>query len=71
VRAARSITAAEINNPPMAFTHGMDVALLVSAGIAVAGLVIALAFLPRRSAAAPGAQATPAERRKEHVAVPG
>jgi hypothetical protein len=70
VRAARSITAAEINNPPMAFTHGMDVALLVSAVIAVVGLVIALAFLPRRSAAAPRAP-TRSERRKEHVAVPG
>jgi DHA2 family multidrug resistance protein-like MFS transporter len=53
-----------------AFAHGMDVALLVSAGVAVAGLVLALAFLPWRSAAAQRAQAAPAER-EEHVAVPG
>ncbi len=53
-----------------AFAHGMDVALLVSAGIAVAGLVLALAFLPRRSAAALRAQEAPAKM-EEHVAVPG
>jgi Na+/melibiose symporter-like transporter len=35
-----------------AFVHGMDVAMVVSAGIALAGLVLALAFLPRRTAAA-------------------
>ncbi|MGA7668870.1 MAG: DHA2 family efflux MFS transporter permease subunit [Nitrolancea sp.] len=33
-----------------AFIHGMDVALVVSAGFAVAGIVLALAFLPRRTA---------------------
>lgn len=31
-----------------AFVHGMDVALVVSAGIACAGIVLALAFLPGR-----------------------
>ncbi|MDA8074221.1 MAG: MFS transporter [Actinomycetota bacterium] len=31
-----------------AFIHGMDVALVVSAGIAAAGVVLALAFLPSR-----------------------
>ncbi len=31
-----------------AFVHGMDVALLVSVGFAVAGLLLALAFLPGR-----------------------
>jgi DHA2 family multidrug resistance protein-like MFS transporter len=35
-----------------AFTHGMDQALLVSAGIAVAGAVLTLLFLPRAAAAA-------------------
>jgi MFS transporter, DHA2 family, multidrug resistance protein len=34
-----------------AFVHGMDVALLVSAGITMVGIVLALAFLPGRSAA--------------------
>ena len=33
-----------------AFVHGMDVALLVSAGIAAAGMVLTLAFLPWRTA---------------------
>jgi len=31
-----------------AFVHGMDVSLMVSAGIAAAGVVLALAFLPGR-----------------------
>ncbi len=41
-----------------AFVHGLDVALVVSAGIAVAGLVLALAFLPgtRLAKAAPAGQ---------------
>ena len=33
-----------------AFVHGMDIALAVSAGFAVTGLVLALAFLPRTNA---------------------
>ena len=33
-----------------AFVHGMDLALLVSAGIALAGLVLTLLFLPRANA---------------------
>jgi EmrB/QacA subfamily drug resistance transporter len=32
-----------------AFVHGMDVSLMVSAGIAAAGVVLALAFLPGRA----------------------
>lgn len=35
-----------------AFVHGLDLALLVSAGFALAGLVLALAFLPQRASAA-------------------
>jgi DHA2 family multidrug resistance protein-like MFS transporter len=35
-----------------AFIHGLDLALVVSAGIALAGLALALAFLPRRTATA-------------------
>jgi len=34
----------------LAFVHGMDLALIVSAGFAGAGVVLALAFLPRASA---------------------
>jgi hypothetical protein len=48
----------------VAFVHGVDVALLVSAGIAVAGIVLALAFLPWRPA--PQAEAEPA-RQEAHV----
>jgi DHA2 family multidrug resistance protein-like MFS transporter len=33
-----------------AFTHGMDTALLVSAGIALAGVVLTLLFLPASNA---------------------
>jgi DHA2 family multidrug resistance protein-like MFS transporter len=33
-----------------AFVYGMDSALLVSAGVAVAGLLVALAFMPQRTA---------------------
>jgi fucose permease len=39
-----------------AFVHGMDVALLVSAAIAVAGAVVSLAFLPSRRAVLAAAQ---------------
>jgi DHA2 family multidrug resistance protein-like MFS transporter len=38
-----------------AFVNGMDVSLVVAAGIAVAGLILALVFLPRRSGAGRGA----------------
>jgi hypothetical protein len=33
-----------------AFVHGMDLALLVSAGIALAGVVLTLVFLPASNA---------------------
>jgi hypothetical protein len=33
-----------------AFVHGMDMALLVSAGIALAGAVLTVVFLPQRNA---------------------
>ena len=36
-----------------AFTHGIDAMLWASAGLAVAGIVVALAFLPWRATAAP------------------
>ena len=43
-----------------AFTHGIDAMLWASAGLAVAGIVVALAFLPWRATAAP--QPSPATR---------
>jgi EmrB/QacA subfamily drug resistance transporter len=53
-----------------AFVHGMDQLLLVCAGIAVAGIVLALAFLPRRSAVvAPAAGGEPAS--EDEVVVRG
>lgn len=50
-----------------AFVHGMDVALMVSAGIAAAGIVLTLAFLPGRTAPKTG-EAAPVEK-EEHIAV--
>jgi DHA2 family multidrug resistance protein-like MFS transporter len=49
-----------------AFTHGMDVALLVSAGIAIAGGVLTLVFLPAANASPAGLQAR-AEKEPEIV----
>jgi hypothetical protein len=40
-----------------AFVHGMDLALLVSAGIAVAGVVLSLVFLPASNAPRAATQA--------------
>lgn len=48
------------------FVHGMDVALVVSAGIAFLGMVLALVFLPRRREASPEAISR-AEREGEVV----
>jgi DHA2 family multidrug resistance protein-like MFS transporter len=42
-----------------AFVHGMDVSLVVAAGIAAVGVVLALAFLPRRSGAVRAPAAAP------------
>jgi len=44
-----------------AFVHGMDVSLMVSAGIAAAGVVLTLAFLPGR---AKMAEVEPSEKRQ-------
>ncbi len=50
-----------------AFVQGMDVSLVVAAGIAVAGFVLTLAFLPGRAASKAGGaepvEASPARRR--------
>jgi hypothetical protein len=44
-----------------AFIHGMDIMLWTCGGIAVVSALLALAFLPRRSAPAQDAPAEPAE----------
>ena len=46
-----------------AFVHGMDLLLWTCAGLAVAGIMLTLAFLPRRAAtvAAPGAATAPSQ----------
>ena len=50
-----------------AFVHGMDVSLVVAAGIAAAGFVLTLAFLPGRATSKAGGaelvEASPARRR--------
>jgi DHA2 family multidrug resistance protein-like MFS transporter len=51
-----------------AFVRGMDVALLVSAGIALVGLVLTLLFLPRANALAENHPVQPLEER-EHAGV--
>jgi DHA2 family multidrug resistance protein-like MFS transporter len=44
-----------------AFVHGMDVSLVVAAGIAAVGVVLTLAFLPGRAAKAGAAPSAPKE----------
>jgi DHA2 family multidrug resistance protein-like MFS transporter len=48
--AHHSGSAALLASVRSAFVHGMDLALVVSAGIAVAGAVLTLCFLPRANA---------------------
>ena len=49
-----------------AFVHGMDVSLVVASGIATAGIVLALAFLPTRAAAKTGrVEAVEAQAKRE------
>jgi MFS transporter, DHA2 family, multidrug resistance protein len=43
-------SAALLTSVHTAFVHGMDMALIVSAGIALAGVVLTLLFLPRANA---------------------
>ena len=58
-------SAALLESARAAFVHGMDMMLLVSGGVAAAGVVLALAFLPRRAGAAEAAaqerEAAPAQ----------
>lgn len=56
--AARLHSAALLASARGAFVTGMDVSLAVAAGIAIAGLVLALLFMPARS----GAAATPSSQ---------
>jgi EmrB/QacA subfamily drug resistance transporter len=44
-------SAALLDSVRAAFVHGMDASLVVSAGIAVVGILLALAFMPLRTAA--------------------
>jgi len=51
VAVARQIgSPALLGSVQSAFVHGMDLALVVSAGIAAAGLILAAVFLPKRTA---------------------
>lgn len=54
-----------------AFVHGMDVALVVSAGIAVAGLILTLVFLPWRTTSKTGRISIGAEseEKQDHALV--
>jgi MFS family permease len=53
--ARRLHSAPLLHSVQVAFVHGMDVALLVSAGIALTGMALALTFLPWRLSADRGA----------------
>jgi EmrB/QacA subfamily drug resistance transporter len=54
VAVARQIgSAALLSSVRTSFVHGMDLALVVSAAIAVAGLILAAIFLPRQTARKP------------------
>ncbi|MGD0557868.1 MAG: hypothetical protein ABSA93_23160, partial [Streptosporangiaceae bacterium] len=48
--ASKLHSAALLASVRTAFVHGMDLALVVSAGIAVAGVVLTLVFLPASNA---------------------
>jgi len=50
--ASKVHSASLLTSVQTAFVHGMDLALLVSAGIALAGVVLTLLFLPRANAPA-------------------
>jgi MFS transporter, DHA2 family, multidrug resistance protein len=67
VAAAQALhSAALLTAVRAAFTDGLDIALIVSAGFAVAGIVLALIFMPGRPA--PAAQAQQEPRGGEPVA---
>jgi DHA2 family multidrug resistance protein-like MFS transporter len=66
---AAASSAGQLASVRSAFAHGLDLALIVSSGIAVAGLALALVFLPHRretdSAARTSAARTATGRRAE------
>lgn len=63
-----------LDSPPLlravetAFVHGMDIALLASAGLAGAGVVLALFFMPLRTPPAAAGDAQPRSRASQAVA---
>ena len=67
IAAARTLQSATLlATVRAAFVHGMDIALIVSAGFAAAGIVLALMFMPGRPG--PGAGTRPDPREGDRVA---
>jgi DHA2 family multidrug resistance protein-like MFS transporter len=65
VAVARQIRSASLlASVHAAFAHGMDLALVVSAGVALVGVVLSLFFLPRTSASKATIQA-PSDKKAE------
>jgi MFS transporter, DHA2 family, multidrug resistance protein len=58
-----------LENVQAAFTHGLDQALLVSAGVALAGALLAALFLPRTSTVKPAAERPVQTKEEPRVAV--
>jgi EmrB/QacA subfamily drug resistance transporter len=71
IAVARSAHSTELlDGARAAFIHGMDIALLVSAGVALAGAILATMFLPARAAPAATSSKRPqAEHVEGHVTV--
>ncbi|HSR26377.1 MAG TPA: MFS transporter, partial [Candidatus Eisenbacteria bacterium] len=57
-------SAALLESVRAAFVHGIDAALVVSAGIAIAGMLIAVAFLPGRAAVSGASEPVSGEGRR-------
>jgi hypothetical protein len=62
-------SAALLRSVDAAFVHGMDMALLISGGIAVVGAVLTVVFLPQANASAQE-KMTPSVRKVGEVAGP-
>jgi len=65
--AQRLGSAALLDSVRSAFVYGMDISLMVAAGIAGVGMLLALLFLPSRATAKKTGGATPAEQEKPLV----
>jgi Na+/melibiose symporter-like transporter len=71
VGVARQLHSAQLlNSVQTAFVHGMDMALLVSAGIALLGTALSVAFLPKVNAPGEAREPAPQERRHGERAMP-